>query len=128
MDRDEVEVIKLKKKKRKRPISSHLDLTSLVNKRFMIQKKSFDTIRIKNDLFISRAGREVELCLYHKKLGSFNVIFILTVFCRFLRPHRRHCPKITNFVSPFDVIFFLCGIKLRRVIPTGKLVPSCPLG
>ena len=67
MDRDEVEVIKLKKKKRKRPISSYLDLTSLVNKRFMIQKKSFDTIRIKNDLFISRAGREVELCLYHKK-------------------------------------------------------------
>ena len=62
---------KIKKKKRKRPISSHLDLTSLVNKRFMIQKKSFDTIRIKNDLFISIAGREVELCLYHKKLLRF---------------------------------------------------------
>ena len=37
MDRDEVEVHKnAKKKKRTRPISSHLDRTSLVNKGFII--------------------------------------------------------------------------------------------
>ena len=42
----------------------------------MIQKKSFDTIRIKNDLFISRAGREVELCLYHKKLLRFVLCYL----------------------------------------------------
>ena len=36
MDRDEVGVCKLAKKKRMRPVSSHLDQTSLVNKGFII--------------------------------------------------------------------------------------------
>ena len=36
MDRDEVEVHKLAKKKKTRPISSHLDQTNLVNKGFII--------------------------------------------------------------------------------------------
>lgn len=52
-----------KKKKRTMPISSCLDRTSLVNKGFIVQQKMFDIIRIENNLSISRAGKEIELCI-----------------------------------------------------------------
>ena len=47
-----------KKNKRIRPISSHLDRTSLVNEGFVMEQKDFALIRIKNDLFIS-TGRSM---------------------------------------------------------------------
>lgn len=53
-----------KKKKRTVPMSSCLDRTSLVNKGFIVQQKMFDIIRIENNLSISRAGKEIELCTF----------------------------------------------------------------
>ena len=56
------------KKKRTRLISSHLDRKSMVNKGFIILQKHFALNQ--EWLFISRAGREIQRCLWHNDLES----------------------------------------------------------
>ena len=48
--------------------------------------------------------------------GPFNFFFFLTVFCRFRRLRRQHCPKVTNFASPLHDLFFLRGINTGNII------------
>ena len=52
-----------KRKNRMKAISSHLDLTSLVNKGFVIKLNVSALLRTKIDLFNLRAGKESQLCL-----------------------------------------------------------------
>ena len=52
-----------KRKNRMKAISSHLDLTSLVNKGFIIKLKVSALLRTKIDLFNLRAGKESQLYL-----------------------------------------------------------------
>ena len=52
-----------KRKNRMKAISSHLDLTSLVNKGFIIKLKVSALLRTKIELFNLRAGKESQLCL-----------------------------------------------------------------
>ena len=47
-------------------------------------KKDFTLLRIKNDLFISGARKESQLCLWHNKpTRVIHDVFVLTVFCPF---------------------------------------------
>lgn len=55
--------LKNEKKKSEANIQPSLPKTSLVNKEFIIWKKDFALLRIKIDLFVSRSGRESQLCL-----------------------------------------------------------------
>lgn len=54
-------------KKRARLISSYPEQTSLFFKGFSMLQKDITLIRIKNNLFISRARKERQLCLRHNK-------------------------------------------------------------
>jgi len=67
MDRDEVEVHKLAEK-RTRPISSHLDRTNLVNKRFIIwlSGKFFmrDTAGSPERLLLARSGSQSQRAIW----------------------------------------------------------------
>lgn len=99
-------------KRRTRLISScHLGRTGLVNKGVVVYQKDV-LIKTKNDLFISKAGKEGQLCLWHNK--PTEVIYVLLSFCcSFLRPHHRRCPKLYYYVSSLHEFYFLfwCGIK-----------------
>ena len=90
-----------------RPISRHLDRTSLVKKDFLCRKKiTLYWVRVKNYFFTSRAaGRKSNLFVAHETHESSYVFFVLTVFCHFLRLRHRHCPKITNLVGLHHEIF-----------------------
>lgn len=68
-------------KRRTRLISScHLGRTGLVNKGGVVEQKDV-LIKTKNDLFISKAGKEGQLCLWHNKpTGVVYVFYVLIVF------------------------------------------------
>lgn len=71
----------IKGEKRTRLIFSHSDRTSLANKTV---KNISLSIRININLFISRAGKESQMCLWHNTSTRFvYVLFVLTFFCRF---------------------------------------------
>lgn len=96
----------------RRLVSSLFDQRSLVNKIFIIHQKDFALIRIKNDLFLSRARTESQLCqlIKHNKPTRFvYVSLVLTVFCHIVQFHHLHCPKITNFVSLHQAFFSCSG-------------------
>ena len=119
----------LKTGKRTRPLSSLLDRPSLVNKVFTIKKNNFGLLRIKNNLFISRAWKESHcVCSARNPQESFIFLwFNCTVFCLFLRLHRRHFPKIRNLISLLRVTLFLARDQSGQS-RTGKTGPPFPLG
>lgn len=105
-------------KNRTRLIFSHLCQTSLVSKESTILQRFCALTQIKNDLFLLRAGKESQLCLWHNEPTRFVfVFFILTVFCYFLLLHCQQCPRIMNIVFLFHTISFLSRIKAGNPEP-----------
>ena len=74
----------------------------------------------------------ISVCSKIKLPDSFLFAwFFFTIFCRFLRLHGRHCPKISNYFSPLHTLFFLRGIKAgnpEQAIPSGQDGTIFPLG
>lgn len=97
---------------------SHLCQTSSVSKESTILQRFCALTQIKNDLFLLRAGKESQLCLWHNEPTRFVfVFFILTVFCYFLRLHCQQCLRIMNIVFLFHTISFLSRIKAGNPEP-----------
>ena len=107
----------IKTGKRTRPLSSRLDRPSLVNKVYTIKKNNFGLLRIKNDLFISRAWKESH-CVCDTRNPQESFIFLwfnCTVFCRLLRLHRRHFPKALVsrlfFTTPWSKVLVIPSLR-----------------
>ena len=106
----------LKTGKRTRPLSSLLDRPSLVNKVFTIKKNNFGLLRIKNNLFISRAWKESH-CVCNTRNPQESFIF-LWFNCTVLSS-ADFCDSIavifqklgTSLVCP-EQLYFLRGIKV----------------
>ena len=77
----------------------HINWTTLINRGLIICKTDFAFIRIKNDsfLFVFREPGKNAICVW----TTINPR-VFSVFSFF---HRRHCPKVTNFVSPLHALF-----------------------
>ena len=80
MNRDEVEVHKRRKKNKANIQSSWPNMFGQLK----YSKNISLSIRININLFISRAGKESQMCLWHNTSARFvHVPFVLTFFCRF---------------------------------------------
>ena len=85
----------------------HINWTTLINRGLIIWQTDFAFIRIKNDsfLFVFREPGKNAICgctTINPRVFSMFSFFLFSSAAFF---HRRHCPKVTNFVSPLHALF-----------------------
>ena len=85
----------------------HINWTTLSNRGLIIWQTDFAFIRIKNDsfLFVFREPGKNAICgctTINPRVFSMFSFFLFSSAAFF---HRRHCPKVTNFVSPLHALF-----------------------
>ena len=102
MELDFVSVYKNARKQR-----GHINWTTLINRGLIICKTDFAFIRIKNDsfLFVFREPGKNAICVCTTINPRVFSVFSFFWFSSAAFFHRRHCPKVTNFVSPLHALF-----------------------
>ena len=102
MELDFISVYKNARKQR-----GHINWTTLINRGLIICKTDFKFIRIKNDsfLFVFREPGKNAICVWTTINPRVFSVFSFFWFSSAAFFHRRHCPKVTNFVSPLHALF-----------------------
>ena len=102
MELDFISVYKNARKQR-----GHINWTILINRGLIICKTDFAFIRIKNDsfLFVFREPGKNAICVWTTINPRVFSVFSFFLFSSAAFFHRRHCPKVTNFVSPLHALF-----------------------
>ena len=85
----------------------HINWTTLSNRGLIIWQTDFAFIRIKNDsfLFVFREPGKIAICVCTTINPRVFSVFSFFWFSSAAFFHRRHCPKVTNFVSPLHALF-----------------------
>ena len=85
----------------------HINWTTLINRGLIIWQTDFAFIRIKNDsfLFVFRELEKNAICVCTTINPRVSSMFSFFWFSSAAFFHRRHCPKVTNFVSPLHALF-----------------------
>ena len=85
----------------------HINWTTLINRGLIIWQTDFAFIRIKNDSFLFAFGepRKNAICVCTTINPRVSSMFSFFLFSSAAFFHRRHCPKVTNFVSPLHALF-----------------------
>ena len=85
----------------------HIKWTTLINRGLIIWQTDFAFITIKNDsfLFAFREPGKNAICVCTTINPRVSSMFSFFLFSSAAFFHRRHCPKVTNFVCPLHALF-----------------------
>ena len=102
MELDFISVYKNARKQR-----GHINWTTLINRGLIIWQTDFAFITIKNDsfLFAFREPGKNAICVCTTINPRVSSMFSFFLFSSAAFFHRRHCPKVTNFVCPLHALF-----------------------